>query len=469
MRKIIYMILAALTLSVSAYAQQNFRTGYFLDGYTYAYKLNPAFQGERGFLTIPVAGKLSAGLESSFALSSFLYPTADGGLTTFMNPSVSSEAFLGSLKDFNRTNINVDVPVFGLGFFTGEMYHTLDISARADARVGIPKSLFSFMKDGATNVNEWDMSNIGGRADARLELAYGVSRRFHDFLNVGARFKVLVGIMNAELMIDNLNLKMAADEWSVDADGHMNLNGIVGLKDINDFDSITYPDSIDEILNMDHSIGYALDLGVSVDFLNYFTASAAILDLGYIEWAQGFSARTPETETWRFTGFDSLSLNDSQSSIKDQFSDMGEDLMKIFNLNKVNGYTPDRVDISATAHVGLEARMPFYEKLSFGLLGTHRFDGPYSWSEARGSVNIAPLKKVSASCSYAVSDFGKSAGAALNLHTAFLTIYAGVDSFLPAMNITPQFVPIDSWNTNVTLGVTLTVGAYRGHFPKLVF
>ena len=177
MRKTIYMIFAALTLSVSAFAQQNLRTAYFLDGYTYAYKFNPAFQGERGFLAIPVIGKTGVGVESSLALSSFLYPTADGKLTTFMNPSVASTDFLGSLKEYNRTNISFDAPVFALGFFTGEMYHTLDVSIKTDARVGLPKSLFSFMKESTSTADNWDIYNVGARADARIELAYGVSRR----------------------------------------------------------------------------------------------------------------------------------------------------------------------------------------------------------------------------------------------------------------------------------------------------
>ena len=149
MRKIIYMILTALTLSVSAFAQQNLRTAYFLDGYTYSYKFNPAFQGERGFLAIPIIGKTGVGLESSFALSSFLYPTADGKLATFMHPSVSSEDFLGPLKDYNRLNLNLDVPVFALGLYTGKLYHTFDVSARVDAGIGLPKSLLKFMKQTA--------------------------------------------------------------------------------------------------------------------------------------------------------------------------------------------------------------------------------------------------------------------------------------------------------------------------------
>ena len=469
MRKTIYMIFAALTLSVTAYAQQNLRTAYFLDGYTYGYKFNPAFQGERGFLAVPILGKTGVGVESSMALSSFLYPTADGNLATFMHPSVSSETFLGSLKDYNRMNVNLDVPVFALGFYTGNLYHTLDVSTRVDAGFGLPKSLFSFMKENTAVGNTWDINNIGARADARIEYAYGVSCRLFDFINVGARFKVLVGLVNADLLVENINLKMAADEWSVGAKGHLDVNGVVGMEDIYDLDSITYPTSYEELKNMEYSIGYALDLGVSVDFLDYFTASAAILDLGYIDWKQGFRATTPEgAESWKFTGFNDIVLTDANASLKSQIDAIGDDLMKVFNLTKQQNYEPGRTNLSATAHVGLQARMPFYQKLSVGLLGTHRFDGPLSWTEGRASINVAPIKKISASCSCAISDFGSSVGAALNLHTAFLTLFAGVDSFLPLMEITPQYVPVNNWNTNLTLGLNFTVGAYRGRAPKLV-
>ena len=52
--KRIFTIALAFVLSagaaVSVYAQQNnLRTAYFLDGYTYNYKLNPALAPERGF------------------------------------------------------------------------------------------------------------------------------------------------------------------------------------------------------------------------------------------------------------------------------------------------------------------------------------------------------------------------------------------------------------------------------------
>ena len=69
--KRLYIIIAALLISSTVISAQNFRTGYFLDGYMYKYQLNPAFQGERGFVAMPVLGGLSLGLESNLALGTF--------------------------------------------------------------------------------------------------------------------------------------------------------------------------------------------------------------------------------------------------------------------------------------------------------------------------------------------------------------------------------------------------------------
>ena len=41
----------------------------------------------------------------------------------------------------------------------------------------------------------------------------------------------------------------------------------------------------------------------------------------------------------------------------------------------------------------------------------------------------------------------------------FLT---GTDSLLPFMNVSSEFIPISSWNTNVIVGLNLTLGAYKG-------
>ena len=77
MKRISYISLAvALCLtSLSLSAQQNLRSGYFLDGYTYKYKMNPAMAPNRDFFAMPLLGNVGIGMESNLGLSDFLYPT----------------------------------------------------------------------------------------------------------------------------------------------------------------------------------------------------------------------------------------------------------------------------------------------------------------------------------------------------------------------------------------------------------
>lgn len=99
MKRIFCIAAVAISFCTAVSAQHNLRTGYFLDGYAYRHKLNPAFAGDRGYVAIPAAGYLTAGVESNLTLSTLLYPTGNGTLTTFLNPSVSAEEFLSRIRN----------------------------------------------------------------------------------------------------------------------------------------------------------------------------------------------------------------------------------------------------------------------------------------------------------------------------------------------------------------------------------
>jgi hypothetical protein len=126
--------------------------------------------------------------------------------------------------------------------------------------------------------------------------------------------------------------------------------------------------------------------------------------------------------------------------------------------------------LAMTAHVGVEARLPFYERLSVGILGTHRFNGSHSWTEGRFSLNWALLRWFSLAANYAISDLGHSYGAAINLHTQGFSLFLGTDSFRPVLALAPGegFVPLNEINTNVVLGVNFPFGKYNGRFPKKI-
>lgn len=451
-----------MMLSTFASAQQNLRSGYFLDGYIYKYKTNPAMAPERGFFAMPVLGDLSLGAESNLGLSKLLYPTAAGSLTTFLSPEVSNETFLNNISEKNKLKLNVDMSLIAFGFQTGKSYHTVDLSMRIDAGLNLPGSLLRFLKVGGSfDENTWNISNLGVRSTARMELAYGYSRSIGEALRVGGRAKLLFGVYRLDVAMDKMSLEMGYDRWAVDAHGNMMVSAPISFgttdKNIVDWASINTDNLLPNLLSP--SIGLAFDLGATYDFLDYFTASLSVNDLGFMSWKNTMFAETPET-SWEFEGFDTIKAEE----LGEQFSLLTEDLIGAFNFEQKNSYLKKTKGLGATINAGVEARMPFYERLSFGMLYTQRIEGAYSWSEGRLAASVAPANWFSITTNYAISNYGHSWGGAFNIHLPGFGLFAGFDSFVPLMNVTPQMIPVNSLNTNLALGINFSFGKYNGRF-----
>ena len=466
MKRIIVILVTMLT-AISVYAQHNHRTGYFLDGYTYKYKINPAFGADRGYFAIPVAGFTSASLETPLKLSGLLYPTGNNGeLVTFLDPSVSLDDVMKGVKNMNPINVNADLGILSFGFNTKKSFHTIDLSVKADARMNVPGALFSWAKE---SVETLDMSKLALNADARLELSYGYSRAILKNARFGFRIKLLAGLAKAQYQMDNLQLAAAQDKWTVQSLGTGYYaapfalttegfdNRISGIDIPSDYNVI-----IDNLL-ASRNLGAAIDLGFSIDVLKYLTISASVTDLGVITWNNAYMLASPESY-WTYDGFEGI--GNEQMDWNQQLEQLGNELLGLVH-PRVTSEGEKKLDmLSMTAHLGVELRMPFWQRLSVGALASARIDGPYSWYEGRASANLALFRWFSFSGSYAYSTFGESYGAALNFHPKGLNLFVGIDSFKPLMNVTRQYVPIDSFNTNATVGLNIAFGQYRGRYPK---
>jgi hypothetical protein len=465
--KRIFFALFVLFMTVPVFAQHNHRTGYFLDGYTYKYKINPAFGADRGYFAIPVAGFTSASLETPLKLSGLLYPTGNNGeLVTFLSPTVSLDDVMQGVKSMNPINANADISVISLGFNTKKSFHTIDLSLKADARMNVPGALFSWAKEASEVL---DMSKLALNADARLELSYGYSRAILKNARFGFRVKLLAGLAKAQYMMDKLYLTANQDQWTVESAGSGYYAAPFPL--ITDgadrrVSEIEMPGDYNEIIDnviAARNLGAAIDLGFSIDVIKYLTLSASVTDLGVMTWNNAYMLGSPD-KPWTYEGFDGI--GDEQMDWNEQFSVLGEELVDLVYPRVLSEGAKKLDMLSITAHLGVELRMPFWQRLSVGALGTARIDGPYTWYEGRASVNCALFRWFSFSGSYAYSTFGESYGAAINLHPKGLNLFVGLDSFKPLMNMTKQYVPIDSFNTNVTVGLDIAFGKYKGRYPK---
>jgi hypothetical protein len=465
MKKIYLLLLSVvLMLSTSAVAQ-NFRTGYFLDGYMYKYQLNPAFQGERGFIALPVLGGVSFGVETNMALNNFIYPAADGTLQTFLHPDISADAFMGRIKDVNAINENLDLTLLALGFRAKKTYHTIDISLKESVSTSIPGDIFRFMKSGGSNNDPvYDLSTLSTNLNSYLQAAYGFSFKIKDVASIGIRAKFLLGVASLQSNITDLRLSMNQDKWTVNAGGEIIASSMMSGMLNSQNGEIDLTASLMDLAKTP-SMGAAFDFGVSVDFLKHFTFSASVLDLGFIHWKNA-SKFVYGPASWEYDGFENISINGAGDQLEDTINEKLDELVGIFEFKDPEQIAKHTQMLGFTSLMGLEFRLPFYTRISLGALGTHRFEGDRSWTEGRFSLNYAPFRWLSLSGNYAISTFGESYGAALNLHPKGFNLFLGVDSFKPLLNLTPQLIPIDEINTNLKVGLTFPFGKYNGRYPK---
>lgn len=468
-RYIIILILSILAASSSVvYAQDALHTGYFTDGYVFRHKLNPAFGGVRNYISIPVVNA-GVGVQSNMGVSTFLYPMSDGSLTTFLSSEVGAEEFLSKLNSSNSLNADVNTNIYSMGMRNkkGNLYHTFNVGVRSNNSVALPYDLFKFVKAGSTMGNTYDLSGIGVKSRNFIEVSYGISMGFlADRLRFGIKLKGLVGAALADAKISRLDAQLSEDKWELKGEGDFNiaLKGVeIGTDEngIYDFNNIKAFEDLKQIGPAGY--GVALDLGFSWEIIRNLTLSASVLDLGFMSWNNLQAGTLPET-TWTFEGFENLSFNGESSEVEDQMNALGESLKEFTKIRKTDKSKMKEM-LAMTANVGLEYVMPFYKGLSVGALATAHIDGDYSYGEGRVSLNLAPLRFLSLSGSYAYSSFGHTIGAMLNFHANCFNIFLGTDT-IPT-KITPQGAPVGNLNAIVHLGVNITYGKYKGRLRRI--
>ncbi|MGN0189713.1 MAG: DUF5723 family protein [Candidatus Cryptobacteroides sp.] len=453
MKKIFNIFVFSLVLGTAAFAQTTMNTAYFLDGYDFRHRLNPATPSARSYFALPAVGNTSVGVASNMGIKNFLYPTADGGLTTFMNSQVDADSFISKLNKNNIISQDLNTTVFSVGAWGKKNgFTTVELNLRETASVNLPRDLFSFMKN-VGGAQSYNISNLGVKAKAYMELSLGQSQRISDKLVVGAKVKALLGVASADLTMKNLNLEMSEDKWRVEADGTLqaSVGDFINIPTYGETGTVPDGKSADQIdfgsigfnsgfkpSSVLGGFGVAFDLGFSYEIFKGLTVSAAVLDLGFIHWKSSVLAST-NNNSWEFNGFDNVSLDEnSPNSISNQFNKITEGLEDLTVLYKQESGAYNEM-LSATINAAVEYKMPFWDGMSVGGLFTARIQGSHSQCEGRVSVNIAAGNCLGFSASYGLSNFGSSFGAYLNLHCRAIDFFVGTDSLVT------NFAPCDSF------------------------
>jgi len=473
-------------LSIASASAQDFRTGYFLGGYQYAYRMNPAFASEHNFFSIGL-GQFGANIQSDFGFSDFVKKNAEGQYVLALNKDISSADFLsGFNKDaLNKFEFSSNVNLISRGHWNKEKvsFSTFDVTVKTANRLDLPYDMFRFLKDGASDGDTFDFSGTGLSSRNYLELAYGTSKIIKNVFSYGIRLKALVGLANASMTMDNLNVAVTGTNWNIVSKG--SLAGSVPFAEFNN-DADGYIDLTNPVFNAQKltkniGLGGAFDAGVSINFLPWLTVSAAILDFGYVNWANEIIGNSDYAQ--------SVTIS-ADSADGDQLDNFVKTLPDLFKFKAVEPETPAKTlgakweQIPYRVNGGVELRVPFYQRLSVGALYTF-YGGKFAFNanDILLSANWTPLNFLSASVSTRIGDSFKVFGAAINLHPSLFNLFVGIDAVSVPLNLVnigallPDSVPAaikknalmpaDDLNLNAYVGLSFALGKRQIDYRKM--
>lgn len=450
---------AAATIAITATAQAP-NSAYFTDDYKYRHDLNPAFGNNQNYIAVPVLGSVNIKTMGNFGYQDIvrdnpLYPTSsDKKKTTFLNPYLDNP-LSGFNKSWNRLGLQAEIALFSIGFKGFGGYNTVELNSRTTANIKLPYELFKFATD--LGNNDYNIGDLSTNAQSFVELALGHNRQINESWRVGAKAKLLFGIANADLKMKNVKAHLTGDTWTIegDAQAHVSMKGFKYESETEDYKDETRG-SYERVNSVDvdgaglGGFGLAFDLG-AIYTVGDWQFSAALLDLGFINWSNDMYATNRE-KTFTFDGFHDLGVHRNDNPIDHQTDSYGDQLSDFYNLQDEGDKGSRTTGIGARLNLGALYTLPVYNKIQFGFLSATRFLGPHTWTEGRLSANWAPLRWIDGNVNLAVNTYTTSFGWLVNFHPKGLNLFVGCDHMLG--KVSNEMIPLSS-NAALTVGLNV--------------
>lgn len=440
--------------SATSLMAQETNSGYFTSGYLYRHELNPAFDGGQGYVSMPILGNLNLGLRGNLNMENFIY-NVNGKTTTFMNPNVSADEVLKNIKDQNKLMLDLKLQILSVGFKAFGGYNTVGLNIRNHTGVTLPGSLFRMAKEGIEN-KSYDLSGLNVSENAYAEIALGHSHKINEDLTVGAKAKILLGAANLEAKLNKANLNLNAEgNWNVEAEAQIEAS-VKGLKYESELSDTENPRMHVTDLDVDgpglNGFGLAFDLGAEYKIIDGLAVSAAFTDLGFINWSNRLLAKSYPGNHVTTSDYIFNVDDNSANNFEDELDKLGDDLAGLADLQDLGDQGSTSKGLGSTMRIGVEYKMPFYDKLSVGLLNTTRFQSNYNWTEFRLAANVAPIKAISLGLNYAVGTFGSSFGWIVDIHPKGFNLFLAMDHTIGS--VSKQFIPLKS-NAHLNFGINI--------------
>lgn len=454
--KVSCMVVLFSVMGISENLAQGLRTSYFMDNVPARLKMNPALQPARGYFNIPAIGAIGLSASSNkLSIDDFI------DIIENENDFLTSDKFMNRLDNKNTMNIDLTLDVISFGFYSGKGFWTVNLGARSIISASIPKSMFEFARyanidpdfNEALNF-DYDIKDMELHADIFTEIGLGYSRPVTKDLTIGGRVKFLVGLGNLDAKIDQIYANVNTSDmssyqsWKVRTKGRLETS-MKGLEFGYNSDG-EYIDDIDFDSPGVSGYGFGIDLGASYNLLGCINISAAIIDLGVINWTKSsttIATTEGEHDYGDFTNFNPDEFDPDNIETYQAGDVFDFDLIQFKTEEKTKSRS---TSLRSTLNLGAEYTL-LNNKLGFGLLSSTQFTQPKAYSELTLSANYRPRNWFGATLSYSF------------LHSDFETLGIG-------LKLGPVFIGSDYLMTksagdanrvNAYLGVSVPLGKKR--------
>lgn len=433
-----------LVVAFTAAAQNP--TTYFMEGTPLRSQWNPAFKTDRGYVNFPFIGAIQVGTEGNLALSDIFYPTSDGSLTTLFSGSVPSSLVMEGLDPMNSIGAGVNMNLIGFGAYTKKRHHfwTFGLNLRTNVDSRFPYELFDFMKNG----NSGNIANLGLSLESFAEAAFSYTFPIIKNLDLGVRAKVLFGLARGSMNFDRFDARLGEEYWSAHAVGTMEFSGLMpATKTLEDGRVVYDMEELVDEFKAPAGYGFGFDVGATWSLLKErLRLSAAVNDLGVMFWSKSAASIGRVDREILFTG---VETDEHGNTVHPEF-DLDELEFDVQESKQVSK------SLRASFNVGGEYNF-LSHRIGLGVFYQAKLWEYNTRHNVTFSANFRPLKWLHVSGSYSFVDNGAQAvGLALNLCPKFINLFVGTDILLSKK--TPQWVPIDQSNMNVTFGLSFPIG-----------
>lgn len=418
---------AFISFGVSANAQE-LKTSFLMEDFLYGYRFNPALQQSTTDSFVGLFfDNLTLSANTNVGLSSYLFPY-EGELLTGLNAKIPAETFLSGLpSEINATGgLNYNIFSAGKRLKDGKSFLTFEFNERSTMAMSMPKTLFEYLKSGDDD-DVYSFKDAFFKTKNYFEVSAGYSRKF-DKLTLGATVKGLFGFAEADATINEMTIVSQGGTVTITGKGDLNIAApTVTLITKNGH----YNYKINRNAIKFSGYGLALDFGATYQLTDDILLSAAVIDLGAIEWINS-----------QYGIMDGVRESSGTDVIKDMKEVCQYNAAPLVNETSLRG-------IDGSINLGARMKLHCLEGLSTAATACYRFGDTRIADFRIGSAyNFKSIASVALSAG--LTSFGPVLGTMFNVNLKDVSFYAGMDGLI--FEVTPQMLPIRKVNTSFKFG-----------------